>query len=76
MTFKELLHEIRTLKGGAFPDTAVREFPVVISERVQQEIMTSGKSIEETADIFIDAFEEVNRGSRSKLETLIEKRLR
>lgn len=76
MTFKELLHEIRTLKGGAFPDTAVRELPIVISERVQQEILTSGKSIEETADIFMDAIEEVNRGSRSKLETLIEKRLK
>ena len=75
MTFNELIQEVRAIKGKDFPDTAVLEFPNVISKKAQKEILSSNKSIDEIADIFVDAIEQIDNGSVLKLETLILNRL-
>ena len=76
MTFTELIREVRVIKGKNFPDTAVLEFPNVISKKAQREILSSNKSLEEIADIFIDAIEQIDNGSVLKLETLILNRIK
>ena len=49
ITFEQLLQEIRSVAGEAFPNTAVMELPHVISSEVQEQILSSDKSTEEIA---------------------------
>ena len=75
MTFEDLLQEIRNIAGEAFPNTAVMELPHVISTGIQDEVLSSGMSIEELAQIFLDAIWLIDNGSVEKVETLIERML-
>ena len=75
MTFEELLLEIRSIAGGTFANMAVLDLPKVISPDVQNEILCSGLSVEELAQIFLDAIWQIDNGSTEKVETLIQRML-
>ena len=75
ITFEQLLQEIRSVAGEAFPNTAVMELPHVISSEVQEQILSSDKSTEEIAQIFLDAIWQIDNGSIEKVETLITRML-
>ena len=71
IAFEQLLQGIRSIAGEAFPNTAVMELPHVISPEVQEQILSSDKSTEEIAQIFLDAIWQIDNGSIEKVETLI-----
>lgn len=75
ITFEQLLQEIRSVAGEAFPNTAVMELPHVISSEVQEQILSSDKSTEEIAQIFLDAIWQIDNGSIEKVETLVTRML-
>ena len=75
MTFEDLLHEIRNIAGEAFPNTAVMELPHVISPEMQEQILSSDKSTEEIAQIFLDAIWLIDNGSVENVETLVKRML-
>ena len=75
MTFEELLLEIRSIAGEAFPNMAILDLPKVISPGVQNEILCSGWSVEELVQIFLDAIWQIDNGSTEKVETLIQRML-
>ena len=75
IAFEQLLQGIRSIAGEAFPNTAVMELPHVISPEVQEKILSSDKSTEEIAQIFLDAIWQIDNGSIEKVETLITRML-
>lgn len=75
MTFEQLLKEIRSIVGEAFPNTAVLELPHVISPEVQEQILSSEKRTDEIAQIFLDAIWQIDNGSVEKVETLVSRML-
>lgn len=72
MAFEELLKEIKRVSGDCFPEAALLQLPLVVSPKVQKKILSSGKSTEELADIFLKAIDLINRGSVERVERLIE----
>ena len=52
MTFEELLREIKRVSVDRFPEAAILQLPLVVSPKVQKEILSSGKSPEELAEFF------------------------
>lgn len=75
MTFEQLLKEIRSIAGEAFPNTAVLELPHMISPEVQEQILSSEKRTEDIAQIFLDAIWQIDNGSVEKVETLVSRML-
>ena len=75
IAFEQLLKGIRSIAGEAFPNTAVMELSHVISPEVQEQILSSDKSTEEIAQIFLDAIWQIDNGSIEKVETLITRML-
>ena len=54
---------------------AILDLPKVISPSVQNEIPCSGLSVEERAQIFLDAIRQIGNGSAEKVKTLITRML-
>lgn len=75
MAFEELLKEIKRISGGRFPEAALMQLPLVVSPRVQKKILSSGKSPEKLAEIFLKTIDIINRGSVERVEKLIERAL-
>ena len=75
MSFEELLREIKRVSGDCFPEAALLQLPLVVSPKVQKKILSSGKSTEELAEIFLKAIDLINCGSVERVERLIERAL-
>ena len=75
MTFQGLLRKIQNDTGIRFPEGAIVQLPLVISPKVQDEILSSGKSSLKLAHIFLNAIFQIDHGSVEKFETLIKRQL-
>lgn len=73
--FGILMRQIHELADIEFPNTAVCEVPLILSEDTKQRILNSGKSTEELAEIFVKSIDEINHGSVQRLDTLVRMRL-
>jgi hypothetical protein len=68
MTFEDVWRDVKCL-----PDTAMLQVPGVLSESTKKKL--SRMKPEEVGKVVAEAIEEVNRGSVTPLDTLIQRRL-